>query len=603
MNIKNLISLLVATILIAACGGGGGGGEAPPQAAVTAPTPTKLQTRPGASPFSPIPASVTAANTVPVSGAITYDYVPVKVAAAAPPVPAQPYLDFAATERRPARAVVVEMVNASTLATLASTRANANGVYSLLAPPNTSVFVRAYAVLVPNSANTTDIIEVLDNTQGDALWVLDSAPFTPNATASVAMVSPSIAGAPTSTLTVKNLHAPLGWSTASATYTGVRGAAPFAILDTIYNGLEKIRTADPNVIFPKLSVHWSPNNSTAPGDRALGQIGSAFFTDSVVAGVVQRDMYLRGKENNNTDEFDAHVITHELGHYLQSAFSRDDSIGGRHGGFDDKLDMRLAFSEGWGYAWAAIALNDNISTDTVRAAAKEGLVFDVAAGEIAAPNQTRNPGWFKESSVQRVLWDISKDTSLGFTPIWQVLKKGLTQSEALTGIHSFAYALSQISATYIAPLRTILARESIALPTDAFGAGETNFGTPVIANLSPIYTPITLGQISNVCMGNAADTRGAGNKAGEYRYLRLTVPATADRTVKVTRSANTSFSTTPAFFLYDKSGQFGGVVASIANSAAGNGSLDAGNYVLAVTDRAFVQNTAIRTTCFDVLVN
>ena len=70
-----------------------------------------------------------------------------------------------------------------------------------------------------------------------------------------------------------------------------------------------------------------------------------------------------GKENVDTDEYDASVIAHEWGHYYQSAFSRDDSPGGAHSG-GDRLDRRVAFSEGWGNAWSGIALARSNYTDS-----------------------------------------------------------------------------------------------------------------------------------------------------------------------------------------------------------------------------------------------
>ena len=67
----------------------------------------------------------------------------------------------------------------------------------------------------------------------------------------------------------------------------------------------------------------------------------------------------------DTDEFDQHVIAHEFGHYIENNFSRADNIGGSHG-LGDKLDPRVAFGEGFGYAFAAIVLNDPVARDSVR---------------------------------------------------------------------------------------------------------------------------------------------------------------------------------------------------------------------------------------------
>ena len=130
------------------------------------------------------------------------------------------------------------------------------------------------------------------------------------------------------------------------------------------------------------------------------------------------------------------MIAHEYGHYLQDAFSRDDSPGGKHGGFNDRLDMRVAFSEGWGNGWAAIALGNKVYADTAVAGAFQGFSMDVSQGE------TTNPGWFKEASIQRVFWDMNANPAIGFNRVWDTLRTGLNSTPALTSIHSFAHALA-----------------------------------------------------------------------------------------------------------------------------------------------------------------
>ena len=57
----------------------------------------------------------------------------------------------------------------------------------------------------------------------------------------------------------------------------------------------------------------------------------------------------------DTDEYDDCVISHEFGHYLQWAFSRDDSPGGVHDG--TPTDPRLAWSEGLA-SWIGLTLLD-----------------------------------------------------------------------------------------------------------------------------------------------------------------------------------------------------------------------------------------------------
>ncbi|KAI1692194.1 hypothetical protein DdX_21391 [Ditylenchus destructor] len=90
--------------------------------------------------------------------------------------------------------------------------------------------------------------------------------------------------------------------------------------------MQKVLTAAPATAFPSLKVFWSVNNTNASGSIALGQIGTTFF----VGRSSGAEIYVLGKEDVDTDEFDAPVIAHEWGHYYQASFSRDDSTGGAH---------------------------------------------------------------------------------------------------------------------------------------------------------------------------------------------------------------------------------------------------------------------------------
>src|SRR5690606_27529101 len=106
---------------------------------------------------------------------------------------------------------------------------------------------------------------------------------------------------------------------------------------------------------PPLELRWSPKNKTAYGDASLGEIGTTYYGGDAI--------YILGDENNDTDEYDRHVILHEWGHYVEMAFSRSDSIGGDHG-YSDKLDMRVALSEGFANAFSAMMLDDPSYRDT-----------------------------------------------------------------------------------------------------------------------------------------------------------------------------------------------------------------------------------------------
>lgn len=566
----SLPMLVIATALLNACGGGGGD-DAPPAAAPGSP--------PAAAPIAGAPGAPPSpgASAVTVSGRVTFDFVPTTVTSG------RPRLDYQNTTRRPSRSVVVELIDAGTQAVLTSTRTNANGDYTLQAPIGRNAFVRASARMTVSGTNTAPIA-VVDNTNQRAQWAIDGARFTTGGSAVI----------------TQNLHATSGWN-GSSYVAAQRAAGPFAIIDTLYNATQRIAAVDSGVAFPPLTVNWSPNNIAASGSLTQGQITSSFFTASTNGSTTTREMYILGRADNDTDEYDAHVVTHEFGHYLQSAFSRDDSVGGPHGGNNDRLDMRVAFSEGWGNGWAGVALNNPVYVDTSQAGQGNGFSFNVSLGEGS------NPGWFKESSVERMFWDLS-NSSIGFGPVWATMRNGLTTTAALSSIHSFANALRlSSSATNVSnTLRPTLAREGIVLPTDAYGAGETNFGAPVIANLNPIYMRYGSlnSSLTNVCVGNAADPNREYNKAGQYRYVRVTLPSSGNRTFTLARtSSSPTTSTDPDFTIYNNLGELFVANGETVNSETATRNLPAGDYVLAVTDfNLFSTSGANNNACFTLTV-
>ena len=61
-----------------------------------------------------------------------------------------------------------------------------------------------------------------------------------------------------------------------------------------------------------------------------------------------------GEEDVDTDEYDRDILAHEWAHYFEDRVARTDSIAGGHSPAD-LLDLRVAFSEGWGNSFAAMA--------------------------------------------------------------------------------------------------------------------------------------------------------------------------------------------------------------------------------------------------------
>ncbi len=542
------LASLFGTVFLVACGGGGGGDAAP----------------------APAPAPAPPAAQVTVSGTAQYQSVPAASGGS---------LNYAAQTFKPIRGATVQLL--SNGVALATAFTNASGAYSFAAVtnPNTALVVRVRAELqsAVTGGPSTDIT-VKDNTSCDntgcALYVLDSAPVTVTAA--------------TQTIDVR---ANSGWG--GTGYTATRSAAPFAVLDTVYQGVQKVRSAVATQALPQLQVFWSTRNTSSDGDVTLGQIGTSFFTsaDPVTRASGLR-IYLLGAENVDTDEYDSPVVAHEWGHYLQTAVSRDDSVGGSHTG-NDKLDMRVAFSEGFGNAFAGMVLGSPRYTDSVRAGQASGFVIDVSS------NTFTNKGWYSEDSVQHLLWTWHQNPGIGFAPIYATLTGPLRTSGALVGIHHFASRLKTAQPAAVAAIDSALAGQNIAVQ-DAWGTGETNAGG---AAALPVYTVLSVGAASRVCMNDAL---GESNKLRNYAYLRFAIAAAGSFNINV--SAVGATDPDPDFEIYDANGTYRRFDAGSSSSEqVSSVALPAGEHTVLIYDYNLLGfGPTINTSgerCFNVSIN
>lgn len=457
-------------------------------------------TGPGGSTSQQVNVTVTtpAAGQIVVSGRVTFDRLPFN-ATLGTGLSSTPVAS-------PAREVVVEISGALN----ASTTSDAGGYYAFTAAESSSVTLRARAQLLRTGSPPTWNFRVLNNTNSDALYVLQGPTFNTG-----------------TTYAPNNLSAGSGFN--GTTYTGVRAAAPFAILDTVYNAKQLILSADAAAVLPPLNLYWSSANRPAsPFCADQGDIGTSFYfsdpsgtaTDDCSAPLPE-GIYILGdfaNGNGDTDEFDAHVIAHEFGHYFEDRFSRSDSIGGQHT-LGDRLDLRVAFGEGWGNAFGAMSLGDPQYRDS-----SSGISDDF--GFNLETDSANNQGWFSEASVGEILWDIfdnnstpeSGDTvALGFAPVFAVMTGPQVNTDALTSIFTFATALRAANSSASGAIADLLSGEQIA-GNNAFGANETNIGGD--PSVLPVYQDIALNSpLTNVC--SRAISGSDGNKLGNRHFLRF----------------------------------------------------------------------------------
>jgi hypothetical protein len=554
-----------AAIILASCGGGGGGSPAPP---------------------APV-------TDVILSGRISFDRVPFKATLGQG-------LDFGSVIDAPARGVTVEAIDSSTSAVLATTTSGVNGDYSMTVPGNRDLFVRAKAQMLANGTGASWNFRVVNNTTGQ-LYALDGTPFNSGLTA-----------------VTRNLRAVSGFGT--SLYTSTRPAGPFAILDTAYRVKELLLSAQPSLALPSLDLYWSVSNRPAsPFCPSSGNIVSTAYQRSVsdncpVSNVAPRGIYIQGDYMNgagDTDEFDQSVVAHEFGHYVEDMLARTDSIGGAHSA-NDRLDLRVAFSEGWGNAFSAMVLNDPIYRDSYSGVNSDNDV-DIESG------QDPNAGWFSESTVQQILWDVfdpanesGDGVALGFTPIYQTIVGPMRTTTAFAGIHAFAAGLKSIrpgEASAIDLLFTAAPRNITG--TSDFADNETKNGGLTIT--LPVYKPLLLNQSPPLPVVCTSAQFGGYNRLANRQFMKLDIPAPMTVSITLTSSGGppgSSPANDPDFRLW----QQGAIVYRGEEVSTGtprqevknNLFLQAGTYVLEIYDYEYIgsstsfNNSTLR--CMTVLV-
>jgi hypothetical protein len=527
--------LALALLALSSCGGGGGGGGG-------------------------------STAKVTVSGRITFDRVPFAASLGSG-------LDYGQTTEAPARRIVVEALKTSG-AVITTTATDDDGNYSLQVPANADVRIRAMAqsnVTGTAAAPASWNLAVRDNTNGSALYVLDSTTFNSGTTA-----------------LVRNLRAASGWGGAS--YTSTRAAAPFAILDTEYSAVQfVIDQGGYTGSFPALNLYWSTTNMASsdfvPSTGHIATTGYYTFPNGVGNGI-----YVLGDANlgvaSDTDEYDQHVLAHEFQHYIEDRLSRSDSWGGDHS-LNDRLDLRLAFSEGFADAFSGMVLGDPVYRDSYGAGQSNDVYINMET--IAASV----PGWFSEVSVASIAWDLfdtaadGVDTgSVGYAPMLDVFRSELRTGIPLDSIFAFAAALKQRAGVDDALVNAVVNQQQIVAGTMTPYA-DTEMHNGGLPDVLPVYAQVTLnGPQVQVC--GTADA-GTGDKLGNRRLLRLNVPAAGPVHILVQAQPDLDTQTADPDLYIWQAGRFDYSESSTPNvEIYDNTAMPAGDYVLEVFEYSHV---------------
>ncbi len=211
-----------------------------------------------------------------------------------------------------------------------------------------------------------------------------------------------------------------GTTTASSTQDPGRF---FNIWDVVIDAMQFVASAGANGSFPnqKLTVLWRSDHPDPDSFFVAAGAGTYLFVGSLSA-------------------YDDTVISHEIGHFIDYAFSRSDSPGGQHFVGDNAQDMRLSWGEGLatflgcstrkfhGYDRPEIY----VATDGTRLSFSFELEYLTGTAIIASTKGSTN-----ETAVAAALWDItdgadSKDSTPGidddpiqrpFSEVWKVLTR------------------------------------------------------------------------------------------------------------------------------------------------------------------------------------
>ncbi|MFQ5456568.1 MAG: hypothetical protein ACE5EA_10285, partial [Nitrospirota bacterium] len=489
----------------------------------------------------------TAQQSITLSGIVTYTYYKAD----------QTGIVYSNPLEKPIRGAVVELYN-SIGVVLESGNTTETGQYSFTAPANSNVSVVVTAAL---GDPDTPRVKIVDNTNNSALYgiYLD--------------ISTGIEDI------VQDFNADSGWDGLS--YSGTRAAAPFAILDTIYQAEQLIKSADPNVTFPSLAVNWSENNKPSEGDVANGDIESSSYDSDT------GNLYILGAEDLDTDEYDSHVIAHEWSHYFEDKLSRSDNIGGDHTG-GDILDPRVAFGEGWGNAFSGMVFNDPLYIDTSGFFQLTVTLMDLDTDSVSDSDQhvlgILLDGFYSESSIQEILYDLfdsgpsdDDNISLGFKPIYDVMVGGQKNTPAYTSIFSFLKYLKDGNSSISADITSLAAAENISTGDEYEASDQPLYtGIPVdgtIVNTDVDGFPLQTWETYGVITAN-----DPGNKLFNRMFFGFSIPSSGNYTIEVV-----PINGGDVFFELNETGNKTNVddyIAGVTESLTK--SLSAGDYVMTV---------------------
>jgi hypothetical protein len=336
-----------------------------------------------------------------------------------------------------ARYASIEIVDALDSMVTATTLTDSSGLYSISTPTtSTSVYVRVKAeATLSGNAPQIDVKSL-----SGSIYAVGSNDFVPSGAANVSIAVPteSIGGA-------------------------------FNILDVFTNGFQFVHSLA-NSYPPSLSGYWQPGNTD----------GTYYCS---VCSLPGEGIYiLSDSSSGDTDEYDDDVLYHEFGHFMAAHYSHDDSPGGSHSLTDNDLDMRLAWSEGWGDSmpgniklWLSPQLLSSAANvplteyvDTVGSSA--GVAIDMDN-----PDGTYGSYYYYacgEVAIAKILLDINED--FGMQDIWAVFTNFKANHTTPVNLELFWDQWHSLPATSVLSVDSIFTDRLVQYAPDGYETDDTS---------------------------------------------------------------------------------------------------------------------------------
>ena len=213
-------------------------------------------------------------------------------------------------------------------------------------------------------------------------------------------------------------------------------AGAFNILD-VFTSAAQFTLDNSEATSVSLTAFWQPGNND--GTYYCTGFDSSYCRQG-------KGVYVFSNTGADTDEFDDDVLFHEFGHYFVDALSRDDSLGGCHLLSSKDLDLRLAWSEGWGDFFPAAVKSWLVSSDqshllsTVSSLPVTSYVDTYGNTQqiyidIAGLSQVRYSSAANEMAVAKILWSLSEQ--YGMPAVVKVLTSYLPNISTPVNLESF----------------------------------------------------------------------------------------------------------------------------------------------------------------------